>query len=266
MHMRTPPMDEARALYVEQSNLAERLRESDEPLVIWDVGLGAGANAMAAIECYEAQAVIGPVRPMHIISFENDLDSLKLAVQRNDLFPYLRHGAPPAILTLGEWQSKQHPGLSWTLLRGAFLEMMRHAPSPPDLIFYDMFSSKTSADVWTLDAFRQLFGACAGRAAELYTYTCSTSVRVALLAAGFYVARGRSMGAKEETTIAFTPDAYRLRWMHREEVLSADWLARWSRSGAKFPLGLAADAHRAFETSIREHAQFKRTCVAAVER
>jgi queuine tRNA-ribosyltransferase len=105
-------MDEARALYVEQSNLAERLRESEEPLVIWDVGLGAGANAMAAIECYEAQAANGPVRPMQIISFEKDLDSLKLAVQRNDLFPYLRHGGPPAILTLGEWQSKQHPGLS----------------------------------------------------------------------------------------------------------------------------------------------------------
>jgi queuine tRNA-ribosyltransferase len=265
MHMRTLPMDEARALYVEQSNLVGRLRETDERLVIWDVGLGAGANAMAAIECYEAQAANGPVRPMQIISYENDLDSLKLAVQRNDLFPYLRHGGPPAIMTLGEWQSKQHPGLSWTLLRGEFLEMMRHAPAPPDLIFYDMFSSKTSADVWTLDAFRQLFAACAGRAAELYTYTCSTSVRVALLAAGFYVARGRSMGAKEETTIALTPDAYHARWSNRDEVLSADWLVRWGRSGAKFPLGLAADAHPAFENSIRQHAQFKRTCAEAVE-
>ncbi len=54
MHMRTPPMEEARSLYVEQSQLAARLSESNTPLVIWDVGLGAAANAMAAIECYEA--------------------------------------------------------------------------------------------------------------------------------------------------------------------------------------------------------------------
>ena len=45
MHSRTSPMDEARQLYVEQSFLGERLRENApgrEPLVIWDVGLGAG--------------------------------------------------------------------------------------------------------------------------------------------------------------------------------------------------------------------------------
>jgi queuine tRNA-ribosyltransferase len=238
MHMRTPPMDEARLLYVEQAELAQRLRESDEPLVIWDVGLGAAANAMAAIQCYEAEAAKGAVRPMQIISFENDLDSLKLAVQRNDLFPYLRHGGPPALLQDSEWQSKQHAGLSWVLLRGDFLEMMRHAPAPPDLIFYDMFSSKTARDVWALDAFRQLFAACADRAAELYTYSCATSARVALLAAGFYIAQGRSIGPKAETTIALTPEAYRARWTDRTEVLSADWLGRWDRSGAKFPATL----------------------------
>ena len=103
--MRTPPMDEARQLYVEQSALSERVRlredetaESAEPLVIWDVGLGAAANAMAAIHCYEREATAGPVRPLRIISFENDLDSLKLALLHNDLFPYLRHAGPPAIL------------------------------------------------------------------------------------------------------------------------------------------------------------------------
>ena len=101
MHSRTAPMEEARQLYIEQSNLAERLRlsadedpESAEPLVIWDVGLGAAANAMAAINCYEEQAATGPVRPLRIISFENDLDSLRLAFRHNRDFPYLRHSGP----------------------------------------------------------------------------------------------------------------------------------------------------------------------------
>ena len=64
MHSRTPPMEEARKLYVEQSNLADRvfssprtrIRRVRRHLVIWDVGLGAAANAMAAIHCYEEQA------------------------------------------------------------------------------------------------------------------------------------------------------------------------------------------------------------------
>ena len=43
MHARTPPMEEARLLYVEQSRLAERLRAAGPatgPLV--DLGRGAG--------------------------------------------------------------------------------------------------------------------------------------------------------------------------------------------------------------------------------
>src|SRR3982751_4517896 len=66
MHSRTDPMDEARQVYVEQLHLAERLREkSRDPLMVWDVGLGGAANAMAAIECYDAER---GTRPLQIIS------------------------------------------------------------------------------------------------------------------------------------------------------------------------------------------------------
>jgi queuine tRNA-ribosyltransferase len=257
MHMRTPPMDEARQLYIEQSRLSERLREVEaDPLVIWDVGLGAAANAMAAIHTYEREATAAPVRRMRIVSFENDLDSLKLALIHNNLFPYLRHAGPPALIERGEWRSKQHAGLEWQLVRGNFPHTIGETPSPPDLIFYDMFASKTSSDAWTLETFRRLFAACDGRAVELFTYTCSTSVRVALLAAGFYVAQGRSMGAKEETTIALTPAAYHARWRDRDEVLASAWLERWNRSGAKFPLDLPMTERAAFEHAIRSHQQF----------
>lgn len=64
MHSRTPPMEEARGLYIEQSRLSERLREDFlEPLVIWDVGLGAAANAMAAILTYRRMCGAGPRAP-----------------------------------------------------------------------------------------------------------------------------------------------------------------------------------------------------------
>ncbi len=258
MHMRVDPMEEARQLYVEQSRLAERLREGSEPLVIWDVGLGAAANAMAAVQGYEAAAAAGEVRPMKVISFENDLDSLRLALLYNDAFPYLRHGGPPAILEKGEWQSKKHPGLSWQLVMGDFPVTMAAAPAPPDFVVYDMFSSKTSAEAWTLAAFRQLFAACGGRAVELFTYTCSTSMRVTLLAVGFLVARGRSMGPKDETTIALTPSAAR----EGRDLLGAAWLQRWERSQAKFPAELAISERADFERMMREHPQFAESVVA----
>ena len=168
MHSRTAPMEEAQRLYIEQSNLAERVRlspaETQNRLIVWDVGLGAAANAMAAIRCYEEQAAEGPVRPLQIVSFENDLDSLRLAFRHDRDFPYLRHGGPAGILKSGQWQSRQHAGLSWFLLPGDFLETMSTAPGPPDLIFYDMFSTKTfgrSMDARCISpAVRSLRGPC----------------------------------------------------------------------------------------------------------
>ena len=119
------------------------------------------------------------------------------------------------------------------------------------------FRRKTSGDQWTLAAFRRLFAACAGHAAELFTYTCSTANRVALLAAGFYVAKGRNAGEKLETTIALTPEAYRTPSFCRHELLTSDWLGKWNRSAAKFPAELHAEQYPSFEQAIREHEQFQ---------
>jgi queuine tRNA-ribosyltransferase len=257
MHMRTPPMEEARSLYIEQSSLAQRLASSSELLVIWDVGLGAAANAMAAIQCYEKQATVGPTCPMRLISFENDLDSLKLALRHDDKFAYLRHGGPVGILEGGEWQSKQYSGLSWLLVKGDFLETVGQAPLAPDLIFYDMFSSKTHGEQWTIAIFRRLFAACAGRATELFTYTHSTAARAALLAAGFHVAKGRPAGAKEETTIALTPAALAHPNARRYEMLGPEWIGRWNRSHAKFPAEVSAEQRLPFEQQILRHEQFR---------
>lgn len=266
MHSRTDPMEEARSLYVEQSNLAQRVRVSSgedlanvRPLLIWDVGLGAAANTMAVIHCYEEEASRGWVRPLRIVSFENDLDSLRLALRYWRDFPYLRHCGPAAIVKKGGWKSTKHEGLRWSLLLGDFLETIWTAPAPPDLIYYDMFSTRTSGHLWTLDAFRKLFGACWGHATELFTYTCSTANRAAMLAAGFYVARGRNAGHKLETTIALTPSANGTQSPYRYPLLARDWLEKWNRSRAKFPHDLTATQQTSFEQRIRLHPQFHRS-------
>ncbi|MEO6567489.1 MAG: tRNA guanosine(34) transglycosylase Tgt, partial [Opitutaceae bacterium] len=115
MHSVNRPEEEANRLYVEQSCLATRLvvfrpastngvvrsgaerapsfatppaalvtdggSPADE-LVIWDVGLGAATNAMAVLRCFErcqAEQGEGALRRLRLVSFECDLDPLRLA-------------------------------------------------------------------------------------------------------------------------------------------------------------------------------------------
>ncbi len=253
MHSVTDPMLETELLYIRQSRLVGRLqepRESKEPLVIWDVGLGAATNAMGALTLWEKLAAENPtvLRPLHLISFENDLDSLRLAAKHPSKFAHLRHAAPHALLQEGRWLSPNE-GLRWELVAGDFIEKLETAP-PPDLIYYDLFSSKSAAPHWTGPFFERLLRHCANKPAELYTYSASTAVRVALLSAGFYVGRGIPMGPKEETTIAFS---------HRQgarELLGPEWLGRWSRSHVQFPPGLSDVERAAFERRITGHPQF----------
>ena len=261
MHSHTPPMVEAKALYVDQSDLAGRLAlpagkqpEEVEPLIVWDIGLGAAANAMAAIQCYEAEAAKGPVRRMRVISFENDLDSLKLALTHKNRFEYLRHSGPDAILARQEWTSRQFAGLSWELHVGDFWQTVTQASAKPDLIFFDFFSHKTDTACWTLGQFQRLIGLCDPRKpAELFTYSASTAVRVALLNAGFHVAIGTGTGVKKETIVALTP-GYALPC--RYALLTKEWLDKWRRSSAKFPEGLSETERGELEKRIEGHPQF----------
>ncbi len=51
MHNPVGPWAEANALYIEQSKLGQRLAAPGEELILFDVGLGAAANALAALHC-----------------------------------------------------------------------------------------------------------------------------------------------------------------------------------------------------------------------
>jgi len=262
MHSVNRPSDEASKLYVEQSCLGSRLTGPSvftDELVIWDVGLGAGSNVMAALHCFESQwkdrkNAVYPLRPMRLLSFECDLDSLKLAVKDPQRFPHLRHGAPHELLKSGTWNHASGL-LRWELVEGDFLERL-DAAKPPDLIFYDPFSYKTDAALWTSAVFSRIFEKTSIKPAELYTYSSSTAVRVALLTAGFYVAEGVGMGPKSSTTVAFTCATGAAQHPLTPALLGKDWLTRWSRSHSKHPAGLSKEEIPAFEERIQTHPQF----------
>ncbi len=263
MHSVNRPDDEANRLYIEQSCLAVRLAPPPSPnappteLVVWDVGLGAATNAMAVLRCFDgvvAKHGSAGVRPLRLVSFECDLDPLRLAAGHAGYFPHTRHGAPRIILDRGHWN---HPagGMHWELRHGDFLDLFEGAPAP-DLIFYDPFSYKTDSALWTAETFARIFQACAAKPAELYTYSAATSARVALLSAGFFVGAGVGTGPKAETTVAFTRGDGASNHPGSPRLLGPEWLTRWRRSSSKFPATLPAEAQPAFEACIDRHPQF----------
>lgn len=262
MHSVNCPSDEANKLYVEQSCLSFRLTDpsaSTDELVVWDVGLGAASNAMAALYCFESEwknrkDAGRPLRPMRLVSFECNLDSLKLALKDPRRFPHLRHGAPHELLNSGAWNHASGL-LRWDLVEGDFLERFEAAKAP-DLIFYDPFSYKTDAEFWTAAVFSRIFEKSADKPAELYTYSASTAVRVALLTSGFFVAEGAGIGPKSSTTIAFTRASGAAKHPLAPSLLGQDWLARWKRSHSKLPAGLANEEKPVFEKRIETHPQF----------
>ncbi len=257
MHPQITPEQEARELYVAQSLFVDRAAKQ-ETLVLWDVGMGACANVMAAIHAFEAAAAAGLTKArLHVVSFEHDLDSLKLANQHLDRFQYLRHGAPGAILQRGEWASKKY-SMEWKLMEGDFLELLEEAPAP-DIIFYDPYSTKTCRECWCVETFQRILDHSTDReqpgATEIFTYSTSTAVRASMLAAGFFVAQGASTGQKSQTTVALSEGA--LPW-RASTLLGPEWLDRWERSDARWPLTLSGENQADLLEKVRNHPQFRK--------
>jgi queuine tRNA-ribosyltransferase len=259
MHSSNNPAEEASLLYVEQPQLSRRFAENlDTPLVIWDVGLGAATNAMEILRCYERVSQEQPARPVTLISFEYDLDSLDLCLTHQQHFPHVRHPAPHALRRNGQWRSRDGR-FRWLLQTGDFFEMNSDVPAA-DIIIYDPFSYKVDSACWSANAFRRLFGLCNGKSIELYTYSASTAVRAGMLAAGFSVGQGAGTGQKRETTVAGTnPDCIA---PYAVAILGDAWLARWRRSDAPHPFDISDHEVAEFRGAVEQHPQFNAVRVA----
>jgi len=248
MHPSVGPWQEARALYVEQSHLAEKLQLGGPPLRVWDVGLGAGTNAVAALTCARELGQLQR-RELEVVSFEIDLAPLRLALADAQGFAFLQPfaAAGSALLSGEPWSEGRS---SWRVHLGDAAESWSRAWQPADLIFFDPFSPSSNPALWTPAAFAKLRAHARddGEGCTLYTYSAATPTRVSLLLGGFFVGTGIATGMKKETSVAAT----------RRELLAAPldarWLARWERSAAQAPHGV--DLSEEIRSAVRGHAQF----------
>lgn len=251
MHNPVGPWLEANALYIDQSRLRERIaRHEDGELVLFDVGLGAAANALAVLHC--ARGLPFPKRPLHLVSFERDLDLLKFALAHADSFEHFK-GYETILETLlceGRWSE---PGLTWELRHGNFTELIEQEPTRAHVVLFDPYSPQVNREMWSTDCFRKVRAKSRDESEGgtlLYTYSQATPIRVALLVAGFYVGQGTATGLKEETTQAATCVK------DLPSPLGSRWLERWKRSGAPYPFECAVDQQDQIKTLILEHPQF----------
>jgi tRNA U34 5-methylaminomethyl-2-thiouridine-forming methyltransferase MnmC len=248
MHPSVGPWEEAQSLYVAQSRLAEKLQVEGPPLHVWDVGLGAGTNAVAALTCARALGA-RQRRQLKIVSFEIDLAPLRLALADAEGFPFLRPFAQAGAMVAAEhhWSDGL---LHWDLHLGDALALWREAWQPADVVFFDPFSPVSNPALWTPAAFELLRGHARenGQGCTLFTYSAATPTRVSLLLGGFFVGTGVATGMKRETTVAGTQRE------SLEQPLDGRWLARWERSAAQAPHGRVIDDE--LRRSIRAHRQF----------
>ena len=192
------PLAEANILYVQQQKLIERSSVPGK-FVIWDVGFGAAANAIAAIE-----ALQNPVADVEIHSFEKSLDPIRFALTHADELGYIKPHAESIEALLKNHRIELNPRLHWHLQLGDFREqMLKKEIPPPNAIFYDPYSLSINIEMWTLEFFEKLRKCMDDQTPCLMTnYTRSTVMRVTWLLAGFYVGVGSTIGEKEETTVA----------------------------------------------------------------
>jgi len=234
MHPGVGPLVEAEQLYVRQSRLGERLRTSDGPLVVFDVGLGAGSNALAARA--ESERAPAGAALVELVSFERDLGALALALDHGSAFALEgeKAEAARALLACGRHESAR---TRWRLERGDILESLAREKSRADIVFWDPFSPRANPSLWTVAAFAAVRRVAAPHG-TLFTYSASTAIRIALLLAGWAVGAGDPIGEKAETTAA----AVRAEDLARP--LDRGWLTRLARPDVPLPADAPADAVR----------------------
>jgi queuine tRNA-ribosyltransferase len=236
MHPVVGPLAEAERLYVEPSRLEARLRALDpEPLVLLDVGLGAGSNAAAAWRLSES--LVGAARRLRIVSFDRSLAALELALAAEHAAAFGLAGqagvAARALCAQGRHDSVRS---EWQLRQGELSSTLAlERPASADVVFWDPFSPLANPELWTASAFSALFRVCRA-GATVHTYSGATRVRSALLLAGFAVGTGEKVGEGKYATIAaLGADAL-------ARPLDQRWLSRLGRSSAPFPPDAPADA------------------------
>jgi hypothetical protein len=213
LHPIAGPAAEAEALYIRQLNLRERRCQTPGEFIVWDVGLGGGANALAAM-----RVLVQTRGPARIESFDAAWEPFEFAFAHRQSLGYFA-GLDDVARAFGKTGKVETPAVDGTVVWSSSItdfvseiemwarwpESRRHTGSgaAPHAIMFDPFSPAKNPEMWTVGVLTNVFRCLLPtRPCALATYSRATFVRVGLLLAGFHVGIGEGVDGKEETTIA----------------------------------------------------------------
>ena len=170
MHPGLGPQAEADLLYVRQLQICGRMDSGAGEFVIWDIGLGGAANAIAAL-----RATCELSGRLRLVSFDNTSEPLAFALENAASLNYpVGYETPLATLLRDRRVEFQNGKLAvnWEFHLGDFPLLLQSWSSrfsvskpdklklelqPPHAIFYDAFSPAKNPAMWTLPVFENLF-------------------------------------------------------------------------------------------------------------
>lgn len=242
-------MAEARDLHVAQQRMVERAQQSDGgAFVVWDVGLGAAANALAVLEAFStADAAV------ELHSFDRTTAPLEFAMNHASELGYLEGWQETVGELMRNGMVKCH-GVTWHLHLADFRTGVKDpAIASPQAVMFDPYSPASNPELWNLETFAEIRERVRDDSlCTLTSYSRSTAVRTTLLLAGWFVGRGGATGEKDETTVAAS----------RKGFLSASlepaWLERVRRSTAPGPLTIGGQNRAGADVAalLAKHPQF----------
>ncbi len=197
-HSQFGAKQEAELKFVEPLNLRQRAQHS--PLFLLDICYGLGYNTAAALT---AIWETNPDCQVELMALELDETVPKSSIAHHVLESY-----PAEIVEiLAEFSathSFQSDRLNAKLLLGdarTTLQQVQSSGFKADAVFLDPFSPPVCPQLWTVE-FLSLVAQCLKPDGNLATYSCSATVRSALLAAGLTIGSTSPVGRRTPGTIA----------------------------------------------------------------
>lgn len=190
---------ETRHVFLAGNDLPARFRPGFH---IAELGFGTGLNAFAALAAWREHGYSGPLRFTSFERFPMSAAAMEKALSR---WPEIAEVAAPFLHALAAGRlSVVTPGMHLRIVTGDARETLPAWPDAADAWFLDGFAPARNPELWEPG----LLAAVArhtrpgGTAA---TYSAAGSVRRALAAAGFEVARAPGFGSKRHMTRARLP-------------------------------------------------------------
>ncbi|WP_295335804.1 tRNA (5-methylaminomethyl-2-thiouridine)(34)-methyltransferase MnmD [Flavobacterium sp.] len=169
-----------------------------KPITILEIGFGTGLNAF--ITCLEAKKTLQKV---HYVGVEAYPVALSEALKMN----YAEEISPDSIqiyekLHQTEWEVSHAINNYFSLTkRKQFFQEIEDRESF-DLIYFDAFGFRVQPELWGESIFAKMYQALKPKGV-LVTYACRTSIKRAMLAAGFEVEKLPGAPGKREMLRAF---------------------------------------------------------------